>query len=114
MIGVKTNPQLAATIAKVVAIGAGLLTLFGGLSLTLSFLLYPILRVILFLGHFGKAFAVIKTVLMALPTVFSLAAKAVMFLGTAFVKAGIMMLTTPTWLDCHGYCCRHCHWGVAI
>ena len=49
---IKANPELTAKIVKWVGIMAAALTIIGGLSMALSFLLYPILRLILATGKY--------------------------------------------------------------
>ncbi|WP_439327894.1 phage tail tape measure protein [Lonepinella sp. BR2357] len=49
---IKANPQLTASIIKWIASGAGLMAVLGGLSMACSYLLYPIARLALGIGHF--------------------------------------------------------------
>ena len=51
---IEANPELASKIMIVVAIAGSALTAFGGLSLVLSFLVYPIARVALGFNYFLK------------------------------------------------------------
>lgn len=84
----KAHPQLTAALFKFGAVLASTLTALGGLALAFSFLTYPIARMGLFFTNLTTIFPVVGKVALFL-------SKSILFVGTAFVKAGIMMLTTP-------------------
>lgn len=77
---IEANPELASKIMIVVAAVGGALTAFGGLSLALSFLVYPIARVALGFNYFLK-------ISKGLGTGVGLLAKAFAWFGAAAVKA---------------------------
>lgn len=79
---IEANPELASKIMIVVAAVGGALTAFGGLSLALSFLVYPIARVALGFNYFLK-------ISKGLGTGVGLLAKAFAWFGATAVKAVI-------------------------
>lgn len=84
----KAHPQLTAVLFKFGAVLATTLTVLGGLALAFSFLAYPIARMGLFLTNLTTIFPFVGKVALLL-------SKSILFIGSAFIKAGIMMLTTP-------------------
>lgn len=79
---IESNPELASKIMIVVAAVGGALTAFGGLSLALSFLVYPIARVALGFNYFLK-------ISKGLGAGVGLLAKAFAWFGATAVKAVI-------------------------
>lgn len=79
---IEANPELASKIMIVVAAVGGALTAFGGLSLALSFLVYPIARVALGFNYFLK-------ISKGLGAGVGLLAKAFAWFGATAVKAVI-------------------------
>lgn len=81
---IEANQELASKIMIVVAIAGSALTAFGGLSLVLSFLVYPIARVALGFNYFLK-------ISKGLGAGVGLLAKAFAWFGTTAVKAVISL-----------------------
>lgn len=81
---IEANQELASKIMIVVAIAGSALTAFGGLSLVLSFLVYPIARVALGFNYFLK-------ISKGLGSGVGLLAKAFAWFGTTAVKAVISL-----------------------